>query len=179
MAAYLRIDSDHQAVVDLLLSSSRTSSLAARAKTGPFSELRQVVVLAAALGATLNRDRPPGASDQTIRDTVLLEAKGALELSFALAYRRAQWDLGVIADGEESLAARVNALEEYACGGLDFLAQRLTELGATTSALELLMDAKKQVTLRDAELPASEATERDEDPVIAALRRRGKLRNIP
>lgn len=179
MAAYLTIDSAHQAVVDLLVSSSRTSSLAARAKTGPFSELRQVAVFAAALGATLNRDRLPAPSDQKIRDTVLLDAKGALELSFALAYRRANWDLAVIADGEESLAARVSALEEYACGGLDFLSERLIDLGATTSALELLMDAKKQVTLRDTELPASDTIDHDEDPVISALRRRGKLRNIP
>ena len=86
--AQLRIDSKHQQVVDLLVSSGRVASVTGRAKTGPFTAMRQVVVLAAAVGLASNRHHEvETAGKLTIHDYVMNGAVETQELAFVLAYR--------------------------------------------------------------------------------------------
>lgn len=173
--ASVRLDPKHQSVLDLLITSSRVASTAGRARTGPFNEMRQVVVFAASLGATAGRRRPIVNVGTTVRDSIMWEATGALELAFALAYRDSEWDLSVVADGAVADDIRLRALEEYAAGGFDLLLESYEALGSNSSAADLLLHMNKQAPPRGTMPAPTELQEPGEDPLIAALRRRGKL----
>ena len=110
-----------------------------------------------------------------VRDGVMWDGAGALELAFALAYRDSDWDLQVLADGDAASDARLKVLEEYATAGFDSLAAHYETLGSSVSAADLLMEIKKQVPPVLPQLENPPAGEREEDPLIAMLRRRGKL----
>lgn len=103
------------------------------------------------------------------------EATGAFELAFSLAYRDGEWDLSVIADGATAEEARLRALEEYAAGGFDLLLERYEAMGGNVSASDLLLDVNKQTPARGSAIVDRSEEGLVEDPLIAALRRRGKL----
>ncbi len=172
--AWLKIDTDHQEVLDLLVSSSRVASPSGRALTGPFSEQRQVVTYAAAVGYAAGRTQAVGQSKVQIRDTIMLGAPGAAELAFVLAYQSSGWDLSVIADGDDASDARLKALEQYAAGGFAVVDERYSSAGRSVSAAELMLLVQSNVEPPKASYQP-EREEQIENPLIAALRRRGKL----
>ena len=173
--AWLRIDDAHHEVFDLLLNSARVASVAGRAATGPFVEQRQVVVYAAALGYAAGKQQPVKSGRVQIRDSILFGARGAIELAFCLAYQREEpWSLNCVADSDMETDKRINALQEYAAGGLQVLTDTFNEAGGSLSATELMLRVHNVVSPPPHRYVPIRG-ERREDPLIAALRRTGKL----
>lgn len=172
--AWLKVDAAHQEILDLLVTSARVASPSGRALTGPFSEQRQVVLYAATVGYAAGRRQAVEQSQTQIRDSIMLGASGAAELAFALAFRGNDWDLSVVADGDDAADGRLKALEEWAAGGFALMAERFDSAGRNISAVELMLQVQQAVTTPKPSYHGPESPQ-VENPLIAALRRRGKL----
>ncbi|MGW5339849.1 hypothetical protein ACWEQD_15710 [Rhodococcus pyridinivorans] len=133
--ANVTIYPEHRDILDALISTAKTSSVAAATRTGPFTAQRDAYVFAAslalALGSPQEEDHMPRSRKDitTIRDSVFLGADGADALTFTVSLIEAYADES-INDGlarqlnsltEEMLQDRFTLLDRYAYAGFEWL----------------------------------------------------------
>ena len=114
---------------------------------GPFSDLRDVLTFAAALGWHERRREPFEASGETIRWDTMVNRRGTEALIAMLAARETD-DPNVLAD--ERFDERLRVFEEYANGGLSVLEGRLAK--TARSPQDEILELVNRV-LRESEAP--------------------------
>jgi dnd system-associated protein 4 len=102
---------------------------------GPFAQLRDVLVFAAALGYAEKRRLAFTNAGEPIRWDVATNRRGTEALVNMIA--TAESNLGPEALAEEHFAERLSIFEEYANGGLQFLQERLNAEKGTPEEIVL------------------------------------------
>lgn len=156
--ANVNIYPEHKEILDGLISSAKVGSQLGAIATGPFKEQREAYVFAAAIGIALGKPtlesqlpKAKGRETISIRDSVLLGADGAKELSLTavliqdldnvdeteVGLRR---QLDDIADADFS--NRFALLDRYAYSGFSWLGEYMKDAGTIR---DLVMEAIDKV----------------------------------
>ncbi|MFI6176377.1 hypothetical protein ACIA8R_12670 [Nonomuraea sp. NPDC051191] len=147
----------HKDILDTLVTSTRTKSVAAETKTGPFKEMRDVYVFAASLAVALNRptpaDKMPTSKKDVvpIQDRVFLGAEGAEELAVAVVLTSSNGD----AAARDSLRSQLDLLTDSKSGERFALLDRYAHAGFEW----LLQHAPDEGSVRDLVLSAIDSVE--------------------
>jgi hypothetical protein len=152
----------HKEVLDGLISSAKVGSQLGATATGPFKDQRDAYVFAASIGIALGKPAleselptTKGRETISIRDSVLLGADGARELSIAALLLQdidssddtdtgLRRQLDEIADGD--LTKRFALLDRYAFAGFSWLLKYMKDAGTIR---ELVMEAIDKVVSVD------------------------------
>lgn len=154
--ASVNIHAEHRDILDALITSRKTSSVAGSTKTGPFHEQRDAYVFAASIGLALRNPTPADKMPTSrkgltpIRDSVFLGADGAPQLCHAIALldEREEENLGqalarqlsLIAPAEQ--ATQFELLDRYAHAGFSWLEKHK---GDESTVRDLILTAIDQI----------------------------------
>jgi hypothetical protein len=152
--ATVNIYAKHRDILDSLISTGKTSSLAAATRTGPFKDQRDAYVLAASIGLALRNPTPvekmpKSKKDITpIRDTVFLGAQGAKEICLTATLIEVRDEeqhadslsrqLNVI--GSDDLSVQFELLDRYAFAGFTWLSKHREDESSIRDLLLSLVD---------------------------------------
>lgn len=152
--ANVNIYPEHREVLEGLISSAKVGSQLGAVSTGPFKDQRDAYVFAASIGIALGKPANSAEMPKTkkkdtiqIRDSVLLGAEGAKELSITAVLLQDLGDedsteaalrkqLDEVAEGD--FGVRFAILDRYAYTGFTWLATYMKDVGTIR---ELVMEA--------------------------------------
>lgn len=139
--AGVNIYREHRAILDELLTSRNTRSVAAAVDTGPFTEQRDVYIFAASIGIAIGQPAdaaamPTDREDITlIRDNVFFAAKGSLELCHVVgliqetpskeAHEALSRQITLIS--KQNTVEQLEILDRYAYAGFEWLRVNRTD----------------------------------------------------
>lgn len=161
--ASVNIHAEHRDILDALITSRRTSSVAGSTKTGPFYEQRDAYVFAASIGLALRSPTPVEKMPTSrkgvtpIRDSVFLGADGALQLCHAVCLLDEREDeslaealgrqLSLIAPAEQ--AAQFELLDRYAHAGFSWLERRKGDESTIRDLILAAIDQIERVSMEE------------------------------
>jgi len=175
--ANVTIYPEHRDILDALISTGKTSSVAAATRTGPFTAQRDAYVFAASIALALGApqaevDMPRSRKEiTTIRDSVFLGADGAEALTSTISFIEEYADESTN-DGlsrqlhslaEDSLQDRLTLLDRYAYAGFEWLKQNQ---GDESSVRDLILTTLNEVSCVES---APTNTAEVHDPLLEML----------
>ncbi|MGW4014768.1 hypothetical protein ACWECW_00505 [Rhodococcus ruber] len=175
--ANVTIYPEHRNILDALISTGKTSSVAAATRTGPFSAQRDAYVFAASIALALGlpqeeADMPRSRKETTtIRDSVFLGADGAEALTFTVSFIEEYADES-INDGlsrqlnsltEDLLQDRLTQLDRYAYAGFEWLRKHQRD---ESSVRDLILSTLNEVSCVESAPPDSAEVH---DPLLEML----------